>query len=97
MGILVQLITGHNRLNRHEALVNQEGDPACRLCLQEEQEETAWHLIWECPALWFNREQAFGTKFLDLNPECNNAFQLLKFVKWANLKQLNNREAIQLT
>lgn len=94
LGILVQMITGHNRLNRHEALVNQEGDPSCRLCLEEE--ETAWHLIGECPALWFNREQAFGSKFLDLNPEWNT-FQMLRFAKWTNLKQLNNREAIQPT
>ena len=61
---MIQLITGHNFLNRHEALVNKTGDADCRLCLEDE--ETAIHVIAECPALARPRLQTFGKCFLAL-------------------------------
>ena len=93
LSLMVQMITGHNRLNRHESVVNHEGDPTCRLCLEDE--ETSWHIISECPALWRNREQIFGQKFLDLNPEWN-VNQLQKFAIAAKLEKLNQRGVLNL-
>jgi len=58
---LVQIFTGHNFLNRHDALVDPEKDPTCRLC--EEEEETSFHLVAECPALAWLRMQVFGGRF----------------------------------
>lgn len=57
---MVQLITGHNYLKRHEALVNdtEELEAAlCRLC--QEDEETSFHLVARCPALITARTQQF--------------------------------------
>ena len=59
---LIQLITGHNFLKRHEALVNRSEDTDCRLCLEDE--ETSFHVIAECPALARQRQQIFGKCFL---------------------------------
>ena len=59
---MIQLITGHNFLKRHEALVNKSEDADCRLCLEDE--ETSFHVIAECPALARQRQQTFGKCFL---------------------------------
>jgi ribonuclease HI len=89
LSLLTQIITGHNRFNRHESLVNHEVDATCRLCLEDE--ETSWHLVGECPALWYNREQVFGEKFLDLlDPEWTVA-QMMSFAERVKLNQLNTR------
>ena len=58
---LVQLITGHNFLKRHEALVNGTADNECRFCMEDE--ETSFHCIAECPALARPRQEIFGTPF----------------------------------
>ena len=91
LGLLTQMITGHNRLNRHESLINPEVDPTCSECCEED-EQTSWHIICECPALWYNREQIFGEKFLDLNPEWT-VNQLMSFAQRSKLHQLNTRRA----
>ena len=47
---LCRAITGHNGLNYHASKMDNMGiiSPFCRLC--EEQDETFYHLIKECPA-----------------------------------------------
>lgn len=61
LSIMVQLITGHNFLKRHEALVNKTDDVECRLCLEDE--ESSYHIVAECPALAECRLRVFGTPF----------------------------------
>ena len=47
LSILTQFVTGHNRLMRHQNLVDTIEDPnSCRFCLGNE--ETSFHLVAEC-------------------------------------------------
>ena len=82
------MLTGHNRLKRHEAILNKdENDSLCRLC--EEDEESAFHIICECPALWRVRADIF----LELRPLNNppkwEVHQFMKFLKKAGISELN--------
>ena len=61
LSVMVQLITGHNFMKRHEALVNSNDDSECRLCLEDD--ETSIHVIAECPALAEARLRCFGQAF----------------------------------
>ena len=58
---LIQLLTGHNFMNRHEALVQQTEENECRLCLEDE--ESTFHIMAECPALARARQEIFGIPF----------------------------------
>ena len=53
LGLRVKMLTGHKRLNRHESKVDKSVSPTCRLC--EEEKETAYYTIWECPRLLYKR------------------------------------------
>ena len=59
---VTQIITGHNTLNRHLALMNIKEDPICEKC--EEGPETIEHLIKNCPAYHQKRYEKFGEYFL---------------------------------
>ena len=89
LGLVIQMITGHNRLNRHENLCNQDVSPTCRFCSEEE--ETSWHIIGECPVLYNKRWRAFNTPFLEDPPVWRN-YQLLRFMQLAKISELNKRE-----
>jgi len=50
--VIVEMITGHCRLRKHLAHYNtlgKEPEPDCRKCGMEE--ETAYHIVCECPAI----------------------------------------------
>ena len=66
---VVQVISGHNRLRYHESKINQNVDPLCRLCGEED--ETAFHLIGECPVLFNKRAHHFHKYLLDECPDWN--------------------------
>ncbi len=57
---VVQLITGHNFLQRHKVIVQE--DPLCRSC--GEDEETSHHVVAECPAFAAIRLRVLGTPVL---------------------------------
>ncbi len=57
LGLTLQFLTGHNRLRRHLSLSDKSVDATCRFCLEDE--ETAWHLVAECPALCKPRQDIF--------------------------------------
>ena len=60
LGILVQFLTGHNKLQRHKNLQEKISDPfSCRLCGSAE--ETSFHVIAECPVLQRERMEIFKT------------------------------------
>ena len=89
LGLFVQMITGHNFLNKHEAKINLEVDPTCRFCGEER--ETSFHIIGTCPSFWRVRRECFETHELDsLSPEWQ-FFQFLKFLRLSKMKELNNR------
>ena len=88
LGLMVQILTGHNRLHYHESKVNtMQEDSSCRFCQWED--ETSWHLITECLAFWRSRMDIFGHSFLDENPEWK-VFQLFKFIKKIKIEKLLN-------
>ena len=62
LSAVVQIITGHNFMNRHQAVVGDTDDPDCRLCLEDE--ETSFHVVAECPALAEQRLLILGDPFL---------------------------------
>ncbi len=59
---MVQLITGHNFLQRHKVIVQEDVDPLCRSC--GEDEETSHHVVAECPAFAAIRLRVLGTPVL---------------------------------
>ena len=86
---MTQFITGFNRLNRHESLVNPDVLSTCRLC--EEDEETSWHLAADCPALLFKRRECFKENILDDPPDWR-VYDLQQFLLKAKIKEMNERE-----
>ncbi len=56
---VVQLITGHNFLQRHKVIVQEDVDPLCRSC--SEDEETSHNVVAECPAFAAIRLRVLGT------------------------------------
>ena len=91
LGLVVQMITGHNRLKRHESIVNRGGDPDCRFC-GPGTPETSWHIIGECPAFFQRRRESFETLHLD-NPPKWNVKRLLKFLRNSRIAELNKGQA----
>ena len=91
LGLAVAMITGHNRLRRHEAILSKEVlDPLCRLC--GEDEESAFHIICECPALWKARSETFQVLGHLNNPPKWEVHQFMKFLKKSGISELNKGE-----
>ena len=59
---VVQLISGHNFLQRHKVIVQEDDDPLCRSCGEEE--ETSHHVVAECLAFAAIRLRVLGTPVL---------------------------------
>ena len=78
--LLVQFISGHNRLLRHQRNIGGAPSSACRRCGQEV--EDAAHLLWRCTDLAAPRagEGVAPSEF----PGCH---RVLAFIK-ENLKEL---------
>lgn len=55
---LVSLLTGHEPLNYHQSLVQEDVVDECRFCLQPG--ETFFHLVTTCPLFTFSRPDCFG-------------------------------------
>ena len=94
LGLMVQMLTGHNFLRRHESLVNPGTSPTCRLCREEA--ESAWHLIGECPMLRTKRWEYLGAPFLDSPPDWRPN-KLLQFLLRAKIPEMNQREDLNLS
>ena len=59
----IQLMSGHNNLQRHRFLMKMEESPTCKECGLEE--ETAEHFLTMCPAHWEERLKVWGGRMLD--------------------------------
>ncbi len=69
LGLTLQFLTGHNKLRRHLSLSDQNIDATCRFCLEDD--ETAWHLVAECPALCKPHQDIFRIHgCITSTPEC---------------------------
>ena len=80
----VQLITGHNYLNRHNHIIDNTIPNSCRFC----ELETGSHLITSCEVLWLERADAFKNHFLDANNPKWAVSGLVSFLSTATLSQL---------
>ena len=90
-GIMVQFVTGHNFLNRHEFIVrgqvDEEADPMCHMCDYNYSQTTA-HIIGECPALVGPRLEVFGLHTME--PPFNFPIRaIIKFLQLAEIEALN--------
>ena len=90
-GTLVQLMTGHNFLNRHEFVVfgaTEERDPMCEYC-DFNYVQTSAHVIGECPSpqLMEARVQFFGFQFME-PPFMLPIPAVLKFLQSAGIEAL---------
>ena len=86
-----QLLTGHNTLNYHLHKINKASSPNCRLCGLED--ETAKHLLTDCPALWTKRQERFDRLGITLD-DIKNGFPITKTVSFYMdiIKHLNRGE-----
>jgi hypothetical protein len=65
IGVLIGLLTGHFRLNKHLHRMGLLSDPTCAACGIEE--ESALHFICVCPTLDNLRIQIFGKPILSVS------------------------------
>ena len=86
ISLLTQFITGHAHLNRHNWIINGENAKSCRLC--ENGEESPIHLLADCEPLWRQRQEIFGSAFLDPNRPIWEVKQLVKFLEIDKVKRL---------
>ena len=79
ISLAIQFITGFNRLNKHQNTCNpmEVTDPECRYCMEDD--ESAWHVLAECPALGPNRIDVFDVPFLQHVPSWTTT-QLVHFI-----------------
>ena len=83
-----QLLTGHNTLKYHFHKINIANNPICRLCGLEN--ETAKHLLTDCPALWKKRQERYERLGITLD-DIKHGYPITKTVSFFMdiLKQLD--------
>ena len=77
-----QIITGHNFLNRHLALMNVENDSMCYRCNLEP--ETIEHVVKSCPAYARIRREKRGEYYLTESLSRYSLKKVLAFVSASN-------------
>ena len=77
-----QIITGHNFLNRHLALMNVENDSMCNRCNLEP--ETIEHVVKSCPAYARIRREKLGEYYLTESISRYSLKKVLAFVSASN-------------
>lgn len=93
LSTLVQIITGHNFMNRHNAVIGDTEDPTCRLCMEDE--ETTLHIVAECPALARRRQEIFEVPFL--TTPLHWTPQMSAFLSGASIGRLLGLEDLETT
>ena len=98
---ITKALTGHNELNKHSGKLKTASSNYCRDCSNLQKiEETALHLINNCPAHSESRQRIFGAPTIDFNaltttmhPKSliNDTLTLLKKAKFMNKKPPFNK------
>ncbi len=83
----VQLITGHNFVQRHKVIVQEDDDPLCRSC--GEDKETSHHVVAECPAFAAIRLKVLGTPVLQGTLHWST--QIAEFLREINFSSLQDQ------
>ena len=76
LNLFIKAITGHNFLGYHQHKIDPNISLVCRIC--EEDKETFWHLIDECPRLRTLREEIF----LDNNITPDMAWSIRRIMRF---------------
>jgi ribonuclease HI len=84
-GRIIQFLTGHNRMNRHESIIDPSKSKTCRLCL--EGEESSAHIMFDCPTLQQHRADIFQARFLQTTMEWNPQ-QIKRFLSREKLVEM---------
>ena len=95
IGRLVQYISGHAFLRRHNRIIEynskeNDGVKECRLCLEDD--ETPHHIITNCPALARERTEAFHTWRLPAYFNQWSPHQMISFLDNIELIDLESAE-----
>ena len=85
-----QIITGHNTLNRHLAIMGIEESSICQKCGLEP--ETTEHLVKYCPAFADKRKDKLGEYFLTKSLDKYKLNKILTFVNATNRLMYNIQE-----
>ena len=83
----IQLISGHNFVQRHKVIVQEDVDPLCRSC--GEDEETSRHVVAECPAFAAIRLEVVGTPVLQGTLHWST--QIAEFLREINFSSLQDQ------
>ena len=95
LGLMVELLSGHNHLGYHKAKVDGDLDPTCRFCKWDL--ESTFHVVGQCPCLMDWRLQSFKRRFLEESNPTWELKQFINFVRLAKLKELNKGDKMDLT
>ena len=70
--ILTKILIGHNNLNRHSFRAKLADSPNCDYCKDNEENETAMHILLDCAAFTEERQYTFGNPILSLEELLKN-------------------------
>ena len=91
---VTQLITGHNFLARHEALVNTDNEEdyeafaECQYC--NNGEETSFHILAECDAFALARMSIWGTDTLEAPFNFLKNIDIIAFLRTTKIEAFIN-------
>ena len=95
-GRMVRFITGHAFLRRHNWIIDPERFSSCRFCGDDEEGETPWHFIAQCPAFIINRRVFTPEGDINVdtltNPPEWEVYQLREFLSNPRVKELECTE-----
>lgn len=77
LGRYIRAVTGHNNLLYHLHNIDNDISPICRFCLEDNEEFR--HLIFDCPALWFERHTINSQVPDHSTPESWSPIQIVDF------------------
>ena len=86
LSLYIKIVTGHNNLAYHTSKLDPTIDPQCGLC--EEEPETFYHFITNCPRLWQTRKD---TGIDEEDSETWTPERLLEFARVPAIEALLNR------
>jgi ribonuclease HI len=89
LGKTLRWVTGHNFLRRHNSIVDPTKSPTCRLC--GDAEETAIHVIRECPGTIPDRVAVYGEPFL-ADGNLGSVKDLVAFIQRPKISEMETEE-----
>ena len=77
LGRYIRAVTGHNNLLYHLHNIDKDISPSCRFCLDDREE--FFHLMFHCPALWFERHEINAKEPDHAHPDAWTPQQIIDF------------------